>query len=182
MEKWIPIKGYEEHYEVSNYGRVRNIPRAYCLTYRGGRYVSKTTVNKPTNNGKGYGRVFLSKYNKVTTKYVHRLVAENWCSNPLKCKEINHIDGNKSNNKSDNLEWVTRRQNVIHARRAGLFIPSFTKFTIEQVDEILLLCGQGVSPIRVARLFQVYKTSIYNILAGRTWSWYTHISRKGVVT
>lgn len=181
MEKWIPVKGYEEHYEVSNYGRVRNIPRTVQMSCKGGQYISESTINHPTNNNKGYGRVFLSKYNKVTTKYVHRLVAENWCKNPFHYNEVNHIDGNKSNNKAKNLEWVSRRQNCIHARRTGLFIPSPSKLSARMVDDIVLLRKNGVKRQDVADKYGINPANVSGITSGKTWSWHTGIVRGGVI-
>lgn len=180
-EQWVPIHGYEQYYEVSNLGRIRNIPRVIHMACRGGCYTSVSMVNHPTLNGKGYGRVFLSLHQVVKTKYVHRIVAEHWCINPLGRREVNHIDGNKTNNAANNLEWVSHRENCVHARKTGLFVPSPSKFTTRQVDEIIFRCNNGESPICVAKTLGVNKTSIYHILAGTTWAWHTHINRKGVV-
>lgn len=181
IEKWIPIKGYEQHYEVSNFGQIRNIPRIVFMQYRGGQYLSRSTINKPTNNGKGYGRVFLCKYNKVTTKYVHRLVAENWCANPLNHNEVNHIDGNKANNMASNLEWVSRRQNVVHARKTGLFVPSPSKLNKDSVDDIVSLRKSGVKRAEVANKYGINPVNVSGITSGKCWSWHTNIGKRSVV-
>lgn len=178
IEKWIPVKGYEDHYEVSNLGQVRNIPRVVLMSCRGGKYVSRSSVNKPTNNNKGYGRVFLCKYNKTTTKYVHRLVAENWCANPMNYKEVNHIDGNKANNAAQNLEWVSRRQNCVHARVNGLFIPAPSKLTARNIDDIILMRKNGLGRKDVADKYGINVATVSCITSGKIWSWYTGIGQR----
>jgi len=175
-EMWKPIANYENNYEVSNYGRIRNISQVVIMP-NGGYYISESTINKPTSNGKGYGRVFLCKNNKVSTKYVHRLVASAWCINALNYNEVNHIDGNKENNNASNLEWVTRKQNVQHSRRTGLFAPSRTKLSINIVDDIIALRKRGVSREIVSEKYKIAKTTISCITTGKTWNWHTNIKQ-----
>lgn len=76
------------------------------------------------DNGHGYKQVQIMRNNKRYTKYVHRLVAECFLSNPESLPEINHKDGNKANNAVDNLEWCNRSQNQRHAYKTGLKKPS----------------------------------------------------------
>jgi len=71
---------------------------------------------KITVNNRGYASVAMLK----TTLMVHNLVAQEFCSNPDDKPEVNHIDGNKLNNHYSNLEWVTRAENLKHARDTGL--------------------------------------------------------------
>lgn len=79
------------------------------------------------DNGHGYKQVFVSVHNKRYMRYVHRLVAECFIPNPNNAPEINHKDGDKSNNTVDNLEWCTRSENAIHAIRTGLKPPNSEK-------------------------------------------------------
>ena len=78
------------------------------------------------DNGHGYKQVQIMRHNKRYTKYVHRLVAECFLSNPESLPEINHKDGNKANNAVGNLEWCNRSQNLKHSYRIGLH-PNTTK-------------------------------------------------------
>ena len=101
-----PIKDYEGKYYVTSQGDVVN---AYGNTLA-------PVINKKT----GYKTVSLWKNNKGSSKTIHRLVALTYLTNPNNLPEVNHIDGNKLNNHVDNLEWVTRSENMIHAYATGL--------------------------------------------------------------
>lgn len=105
-ERWKAMPGFEGYYEISNKGRVKSI-------FWSGR------ILKPMCNGNGY-MYFTPIKNKDGDKrnyYIHRAVAETFISNPLNKEEVNHKNLNKSDNRIDNLEWVTRKENARHARR-----------------------------------------------------------------
>lgn len=110
MEVWKDIRGYEGIYQISNLGRIKSLHRD-C---RNGRILN------PAKNNSGYLRVALSNNGKIRYDSIHRLVAEAFISNPKKLPEVNHIDGNKLNNSVENLEWVTKGENQIHAYKTGL--------------------------------------------------------------
>ena len=98
---WVKIAEHP-NYSVSNDGNVRNDRTGRILT--------------PVKTKNGYLRVGLDK--KLCR--IHRLVAKNFLENPNGLQQINHIDGNKENNKAENLEWCTASQNIIHAQKTGL--------------------------------------------------------------
>ena len=100
MEVWKDVKDYEGLYVISNLGRIRSTSGQYT-----GRILS------PTDNGKGYKIVGLSKNGNRQNHYVHRLIAIAFIDNPNNFKEINHIDENQSNNCPSNLEWCNRKYN-----------------------------------------------------------------------
>lgn len=108
-EIFIPVKGYETEYMVSNYGRVKSLPKK---DGRAGRILSQENQNKSVTT---YKRVSLSKDGKVTRFQVHRLVAQAFIPNPENKPQVNHIDFNGSNNHISNLEWVTRSENELHS-------------------------------------------------------------------
>lgn len=117
-EKWKPIKNYEKLYQVSNYGRIKRSYREYTLfnylTKRENKRIVKEKILKGTTN-KGYKRICLTKDKKEKNLFIHRLVAEVFIPNPQNKPFINHIDGNKQNNKVDNLEWCDYDENNNHA-------------------------------------------------------------------
>ena len=117
-EVWRPISGYEGLYEVSNLGRVRSLPRmrkgrGVGLHRAGGGIIIPIVVGK-------YLGVQLCNVEQQKKKYIHRLVAEQFLPLVDGKNDINHIDGDKYNNRISNLEWCTPSENGIHAWRMGL--------------------------------------------------------------
>jgi len=111
-EEWLDVIGYEGYYQVSNLGRVKVLPhkvvRGFCTA------ICQEQILKPRVKNNKYLFVRLSNGSKKTSreKYVHRLVAEAFISNPEHKAEVDHIDGNVSNNIVTNLRWCTRLENV----------------------------------------------------------------------
>lgn len=117
-EIWHDIKGYEGLYQVSTYGNVKSLKR--IIKYRNHNYLKQENIMKVFIN-RGYVQVRLCKKGKCVTKKVHRIVAETFISNPHNKPCVNHIDGDKSNNHVDNLEWCTYRENSMY------YINNFSK-------------------------------------------------------
>lgn len=113
-EIWKDIKGYEGYYQVSNFGRVKSLAR-----YRIGSYGKPQKVYekilKQTIMNNGYLTVVLSNNKIYKQKLVHRLVAETFILNLENKKEVNHINGDKTNNHVTNLEYVSHHDNQKHA-------------------------------------------------------------------
>ena len=102
MEIWKDIKGFEGLYQVSNLGRIKSIDR--YVGYKGiGKRLVKGSEKFGTVTKKGYLKVTLFKNGIGTTKEIQRIVAEAFIDNPHQKEQVNHIDGNKHNNKVDNL-------------------------------------------------------------------------------
>ena len=100
-EIWKYIEGTEQKYMISNYGNAKSMrQRKMQLTI--------------TTQKSGYKYVMIEINGKPKNCRLHRLVAMAFVSNPHGYKEINHIDGNKANNRADNLEWSTRSLNMRH--------------------------------------------------------------------
>ena len=105
-EIWKDIKGYEGYYQVSNFGRIKNVRRG--------------TLKKPQNNGRGYRYVQLKLNGSYHNFYIHRLVPQAFLPNPDNLPEINHKDEDKSNNCVDNLEWCSSKYNANFGNRNNL--------------------------------------------------------------
>ena len=121
-EIWKWIDGYENMYQVSNLGRVRSVDRdVYCEVSPNKLQHIYGKVLKQGTNHKGYPIVYLSKDGKQKTITVHRLAALTFIENPLNLPQVNHIDGDKTNNNVSNLEWCDNSYNQIHAHKTGLF-------------------------------------------------------------
>ena len=120
-EIWKPIPGYEGRYEVSSFGRIKSI-------YDGRNGHDKSLILKPCIR-RCY--LFVNLYDSTGTpkaKHIHRIVASVFAKKDTCRQEVNHLDGNKLNNRAENLEWVTRSENVKHAYSKGLLHSSIQKY------------------------------------------------------
>lgn len=119
-EMWKDVEGYEGLYQVSNYGRVKNLERK--IPYRFGLRTIPERILKNCENEYGYLYVRLCKETNSKKYKIHRLVANAFIENPDNKKCVNHKDGNKKNNCVDNLEWVTHSENMQHAADNKLWV------------------------------------------------------------
>jgi len=103
MEEWKDIKGYERLYQVSNTGRIKSL--------------AKGKIRKLQKNR--YGYLMVGLYKNGISKYmtVHRIVANAFIPNSQNKPEVNHKNGIKTDNRVENLEWVTSQENVLHSFR-----------------------------------------------------------------
>lgn len=134
-EIWRDVVGYEGLYRVSNMGRVKSL-------FNGDVKIRRAPLCNP-----GYFSVVLYKDNEVTHIRIHVLVAKAFLPNPENKRYVNHRDGNKRNNRVDNLEWVTPLENAHHAINMGLTKSGCdhprAKLNEEQVRYIREVCIPG---------------------------------------
>lgn len=163
-EEWRVISEFP-NYEVSNYGRVRNW-KGYIKSLKHDRY--------------GYPTVDLYNNSKRTEKLVHRLVANAFIPNPENKPTVNHIDGDKMNNKIDNLEWNTHKENMQHAVRTGLW--HYTYHNTKGIKHICkVACGRKPRKIRIVETNEIFEnisacayylkrsnSSIYDCISNRS--------------
>ena len=109
------IEGEETYYFVNKNGEIKS-------------EYSNKILSPSYNKARGYYYVYLRLNGKTYTKALHRVIAETLISNPNNFTEVNHIDGNKKNNKVENLEWCSKSYNIKHAYEHGL-----TKASVEQI-------------------------------------------------
>lgn len=162
--EWKDIKGYENYYQISNNGQVKNIK------------TNKILIGDI--NSAGYKRVILYTPNKKRF-FIHRLVAEHFCNKPLNYKGlvVNHIDGNKLNNDYKNLEFITRSENDKHAFKLNLRKPYPAQYKREVIaiknDEIILFnttleCSKyfKTTPASIRAACNVYRTNKQYLFKG----------------
>lgn len=147
-EVWRPIKINHREYEVSNFGRIRN----------------NGIIRKQSVSSSGYQYIGVT-FNGIQKNYlIHRLVAEAFLPNPLKKPQVNHIDGDKSNNNVRNLEWVTASENMIHKANI-LKSPTSDRFLIQEV--VCVETGERFSSIsEAARRYNVSQPQISSVVHG----------------
>jgi hypothetical protein len=120
-EIWLPVKGYEDHYEVSNQGRVRSKERFLVNKIHKNPRRHNALIKRQTPHYKnGYLSVMLKVNSKEKRVFVHRLVAEHFIPNPENKAEVNHVFGDKNDNRACVLEWMTPLENTRHAISIGL--------------------------------------------------------------
>lgn len=107
-ETWKDITGFEGKYQISSFGRVKSLSRK-C-----GTVIRKDKIINPREHTSGYQIVSLGSDYKYKNYYIHILVAKHFIDNPMSKPQVNHIDEDKKNNNMDNLEWVTRSENMTH--------------------------------------------------------------------
>lgn len=167
---WKQVIGYENLYEVNEYGQVKSVARKG----HDGRIVNEKIL-KSCEAGKGYLSVCLRKDGKTVRHYIHRLVCEAFIPRPISNEAliVNHIDGNKKNNHYTNLEWVTYTRNSEHSYQTGLrkageeFYNS--KLTTDQIVEIRTR-GKYTTYQAIADQYGVTKATIRDVLINRTWN------------
>lgn len=162
MEEWRDISGYEGMYQISSYGRVWSIRKKKYLN--------------PTLHEKGYLRVKLYKrvYTHGHRDYrIHQLVAEMFFGPCPPGKEVNHIDGDKTNNHINNLEYKTHQQNCMHASEHGLLARGSrnkaAKLNENQVKIIRIFSDLGMTNVGLSRLYHVSTFAIHKIIKRKRW-------------
>ena len=149
---------------VSNLGNVMTV---------GGRRGSSPMSLLKQNQGvtAPYKFVILRKDGRSLQVMVHRLVALAFIPNPENKAEVNHKDGNKHNNHADNLEWVTRSENLLHSYRVLGRDNRGRKKTPKKLsaDKVLAIYHAKGTGQEIAREFGVSDTMVYNIKKGKSW-------------
>ena len=165
-EIWKPIIGFEGLYEVSDRGRIKRVK---------GFRACKDRILKPYANHRGYLLIGLYKNSCVVGKQIHRLVLEAFIESCPEQKECNHKNGIKTDNRLENLEWVTHSQNEKHKYNTLGYIgprgerQGNSKLTTIEVLAIRQLCKRGYNQSRIAEWFNVTRGTINDIYNGKRW-------------
>lgn len=160
-EEWRDIDGYNGFYQVSNTGKVRS------MVFRNNQaFIQRIKELKTVTNDKNRVHISLYKDGKRKNIAVHRLVAKAFIPNDENLPEVNHIDGNPSNNVVTNLEWCTRKQNAKHAYDHDL--NRFKTFNESHKKKVIRDDGVLYESIReCAREIGVTQRSLNDVLQGR---------------
>jgi len=160
-EEWRDIPDFEG-YQVSSFGNVRGVDR--LRRSKVGLRLTRGQELKQLLNKKG-----------CHTRLVHKLVASAFLTKPEGCTQINHINGIKTDNRVNNLEWVTQSENQLHAYKLGLQ-PSRSgegngraTLTDEKVTALKELYNSGKSAKEVSEILEVSLYTVRAIIAGKTW-------------
>lgn len=170
---WRNIKGYEGLYQVSDCGEIKSLDRK-SKRKDSGFNIYKGKVLKQDKNNRGYNLITLNK-NGVSKKIlVHRIVAINFIENNENKKFVNHIDGDKRNNKVENLEWATFEENIKHAWETEIYKPiksdsvHTAKLNSEKVKNIRKNT-ENKSVKELAEEYGVTSTTVSNVLNFKSW-------------
>ncbi len=174
IETWMDIQGYKGLYTVSSLGRIRSLGRT--ITRKNGSPMTfpvKILRQRPTPQG--YQIVHLYKSGTRRAHSVHRLVAILFVSNWDQKEQVNHIDGDKLNNRAENLEWVTSSENQKHAFDSGLLKNPIMKGEVNPrskltADGIRQIRSSGARSTTLASHYGVSISTIQRVRAGGSWS------------
>lgn len=159
VENWIDIKGYEDFYQVSDLGNVRSKDRTVACRRLGTKNL-KSRPLKSTVDSVGYCKVTLQDQGRNKVWKVHRLVAEHFIDKIEGKEVINHIDNDRANNRVNNLEWCTPKENTAHMHSQGRNYSALgeanpaCKLTDAQIEEICAMKGE-LSQVKIGALYGV---------------------------
>lgn len=160
-EIWKPIIGYEGLYEISNYGSIRSVERT--VISKNGRVLKQKGILLKTNKRGRYTCKSLFKDGGSRAYTVHRLVALVFLPNSENKPHINHIDNDRYNNYVGNLEWVTQKENLIHAANQGrMSKPPVNYTSLERLQQVKELLEQGISRTEIAKRLKMSRHTMYD--------------------
>lgn len=159
FKRWLPVVGFEELYEVSNMGHVRN---------------KKGQILKTQVNRDGYAKIGFYVDGTKSYHVVHRLVAKAFIPNPEGKPQINHLDANRLNNRADNLEWCTHGENMHHAFVLGNKDQKGSKNNGAKITEGVVLAirqkvAEGKLQKDIAAEYGLSKANVCLIVNRQTW-------------
>jgi len=175
MEIWAKIKGQSEGLEISSFGNLKSIDRKVITSNRTLFLKGKPLKTYLTKKGYLKARVATGKKEQLSSFFVHRAVAEAFIPNPENKPQVNHINGIKTDNRVENLEWVTSKENIVHGHKNLLYNfmgenNNQSKLKETDVKEIKkLLQNPKIKGVNIAAKYNVSKYLISSIKTEKAW-------------
>lgn len=160
-EIYKSVVGYEEFYQVSNFGNVKRLKKL-------NNQHEPNLVLRQFTTDKGYTRVQLFKNSAKRNHFVHRVVAEAFLPNPLNKSQVNHINGKKNDNRVLNLEWSTPSENGKHSYKMLGRVP-MRKIDVKEIESIRKRYAAGDKLTTLSKEYEVSQATIWNICRGNTY-------------
>jgi len=166
-EVWKDIEGYDGDYQISNKGNIKSFKR-----------IKDGKLLKATVGNTGYCTVKLSNKDKERKTFrVHRLVALHFLELVEGKDNVNHKNGDKTDNDVNNLEWCTYKENNIHARKTGLnkangekhYCAKLTEENVKYIRENYIKGSRTFGQGALSRKFGVSQSQIFNVVHNITW-------------
>lgn len=169
-EEWAKIKQYDDVL-VSTQGRVKRLAWSRKCS-DGTTHFFKERMYTPTVNNFGYAHITIREQDGKPKIYnIHRLVAETFIPNPNNKPQVNHINGNKLDNRTENLEWVTAKENTQKAVEDGIKPKNYAcyqgKFTEEEREDIFRRWENGETQAEIAKSLGVYSSRVHSLVRGK---------------
>jgi hypothetical protein len=158
-EEWRDIKEFEGLYKASNTGKIKSIKK----------------IKKQYISNNGYWCVRLSKKGKTKLYLTHRLIIGSFIENYSNKRTVNHKDGNKLNNKLDNLEWATDREQMDHAFKNGLLDNNcgensyLSKLKYKDIYNIIKMKKEKIKEKIIIEKYKISRVHIWRIVNNKRW-------------
>lgn len=160
-EIWRGITGWENYY-ISNLGRIKSL-----------KWDKKGRIRKSSISNCGYLMIILRDKPRFKNVLIHRIVAQEFTPNPENKRCVNHINGDKNDNRASNLEWVTHKENVKHAVDNGLniFKGEDNPNAILKKREVLFIRNSTLPSKVLAEMFKVSQPTISSVKTRYNWNY-----------